>query len=153
MTSEMDSAGFGDKPASKRITSAGVLDTAAKVCGSVSVCATTSRSFSSAKIFPMPTRKIASESATINRTGVCMTSTEVEWGLAPALSEDRSISWRGTDMPECSERLELVFIDYNRHGASSRLFVTSNDSSLALHEHVAVRSQHVPRHRHREFNG
>src|ERR1700742_2022968 len=68
-TSLMASAGVGDNPASNRTTSAGTVATAFKVCGRVSVWATTARSFSKAKILLMPTRKIASESARMIRIG------------------------------------------------------------------------------------
>src|SRR5271169_2090910 len=122
ITSDIASGGLGDNPASKRIMSAGVLETALRVACNVSVWATTSRSFSTAKIFPIPTRKIASESATIIRTGEYFVSIGEEWIAEPVRRDVRSVSWRGTEAPSCSEPLEFVLVDDNRNAPAGRLF-------------------------------
>src|SRR5271165_1963394 len=152
ITSDTESAGLGDKPASNRITSAGVPDAAPRVCWSVSVWATTSRSFSSANILPIPTRKMASESATISRTGVRLGSTLLECEFAPGRRGGRSISCRGICNPECSEALELVLIDDNRHAPAARFFITANHSALAIHQDIAIGTQYVSGHGNREFH-
>src|SRR3974377_139665 len=140
ITSDTDSAGLGDRPASNRITSAGVLDTTLNVCARVSVWATTSRSFSRAKILPIPTRKIASESATMMRTGTRLVSVGPGWPMPTGRAIIRS------------EALEFVFIDDNRYAPSRGILGISPAAALAYHQNVAVRPQNVSRHCYSEFN-
>src|SRR5271165_15136 len=119
ITSVTASGGLGDSPASKRMTSAGVLDTSFIVCCKVSVCATTSRSFSSAKILAIPTRNIASESATITRVGTRFDSERSPCGDDKLdRNGGRSDSWRVRDEDKFSEALKVVLIDDDRNAAS-----------------------------------
>src|SRR5271165_7051382 len=100
------------------MTSVGVVATAFRVWGKLSVWATTSRSLSAAKIFAIPTRKMASESARIIRTGLGFASSESCFAEGAGAPDSRALSARWVDLVahvECLDALELVFIDDYRN--------------------------------------
>jgi hypothetical protein len=101
------------------MTSAGVVAAAFRVCGKLSVCATTSKSFSTAKILAIPTRKIASESARIMRIGEGLASAVLRCGEEEDRFSSRALLWADlAAQVGFLEPLKLVFINDYRNTPS-----------------------------------
>src|SRR6516225_2164086 len=115
------------------MTSAGVVPIMLSACGRLSAWATTSRSRSIAKILPIPTRKIASESARMIWIDLAFASPPLEWGAQWSLSV-ATMAWFGeTVVLEMGSlySFEVIFIDHYRNVTSGAFSGATYDAALA----------------------